>query len=89
MELTDTMVIQIVREAFYYIILIVGPLLLVSLIIGLTISIFQAATSISEQTLTFVPKLLAVFIVIVLLLPYMISNLKDFFLELMRMVASM
>lgn len=89
MELTDTMVIQIVREAFYYIILIVGPLLLVSLIIGLTISIFQAATSISEQTLTFVPKLLAVFIIIVLLLPYMISNLKDFFLELMRMVASM
>lgn len=87
--LTDTMVIQIVRDAFYYILLIVGPLLLVSLIIGLVISIFQAATSISEQTLTFVPKLIAVFLVIVLLLPYMITNLKDFTIEIMHTIASM
>jgi flagellar biosynthetic protein FliQ len=89
MTLTDSMVIQIVRDAFYYIILVVGPLLLVSLIVGLTISIFQAATSISEQTLTFVPKLIAVFLVIVLLLPYMISKLKDFTIEIMRIISTM
>lgn len=87
--LTDSMVIQIVRDAFYYILLIVGPLLLVSLVIGLIISIFQAATSISEQTLTFVPKLLAVFLVIVLLLPYMITKLKDFTIEIMNTISNM
>lgn len=89
MEITDTMVIQIVRDAFYHILLIVGPLLLVSLVIGLIISIFQAATSISEQTLTFVPKLLAVFLVIVLMLPYMITKLKDFTIEIMNTISNM
>ncbi|MCL5992054.1 MAG: flagellar biosynthesis protein FliQ, partial [Bacteroidetes bacterium] len=76
--MTDQLVLQIVREAFYYVLIVSGPLLLASLIVGLVISIFQAATSISEQTLTFVPKLLTVFIVTVLILPFMISSLKAF-----------
>lgn len=80
------LVIEIVRNAFYYTIIIVGPILLVSLIIGLLISIFQAATSISEQTLTFVPKLIAVFIVIVLLLPFIISEMKTFTISLIKMI---
>lgn len=88
-EITDSMTIQLVRDAFYYVLLIVGPLLAVSLIVGLIISIFQAATSISEQTLTFVPKLLAVFLVIVLLLPYMISNMKKFTFDIMNLVSGM
>ena len=84
--MSDQLVIEIIREAFYYVILISGPLLLVSLIIGLIISIFQAATSISEQTLTFVPKVLAVFIVSVLIMPFIISNMKDFTIELVNMI---
>ncbi len=84
--MTDQMVIDIVRDAFYYVILTAGPLLLVSLIVGLLISIFQAATSISEQTLSFVPKVLAVFIVSVLILPFMINNIKDFTISLIRMI---
>jgi flagellar biosynthetic protein FliQ len=87
--MTEEFVIQIVRDAFYYIIIIVGPLLLVSLVVGLIISIFQAATSISEQTLTFVPKLIAVFIVIVLMLPYMINAIKTFTIEIFRIIAGM
>ena len=87
--MTDQVVISLVRDAFYYVFIIVGPLLLVSLIIGLIISIFQAATSISEQTLTFVPKLVAVFIVIILMLPYMISHLKTFTISIMNMIATM
>lgn len=83
------MVISLVRDAFYYTVLIVGPILLVSLVVGLTISIFQAATSISEQTLTFVPKLLAVFIVIVLMLPYMITHIKTFAVEVFTRIATM
>jgi flagellar biosynthetic protein FliQ len=80
------MVVSIVRDAFYYVLLICGPLLLVSLIIGLLISIFQAATSISEQTLTFVPKIIAVFVVTVLILPFMLSNMKKFTIEMINMI---
>ncbi|HRP01303.1 MAG TPA: flagellar biosynthesis protein FliQ [Candidatus Kapabacteria bacterium] len=87
--MTEEFVVQIVRDAFYYIMIIVGPLLLVSLVIGLIISIFQAATSISEQTLTFVPKLIAVFIVIVLMLPYMIGAMKTFTIEIFNIIAGM
>ena len=84
--MTDQLVIQIVREAFYYLLLICGPLLLVSLVLGLLISIFQAATSISEQTLTFVPKLIAVFTVTVIILPWMISQMKTFTIGLIKMM---
>ncbi|NLO19839.1 MAG: flagellar biosynthesis protein FliQ [Ignavibacteria bacterium] len=87
--MSDQMVIQIVRDAFYYLILICGPLLLVSLVLGLAISIFQAATSISEQTLTFVPKLIAVFLVTVIILPWMISNMKTFVTSIFGMIANL
>ncbi len=87
--MSDQLVIQIVRDAFYYLILICGPLLLVSLILGLIISIFQAATSISEQTLTFVPKLIAVFLVTVIILPWMISNMKTFTVAIFKMMETL
>lgn len=54
-------VLDIAREAIYTIIITAAPLLLVSLVIGLIVSIFQTVTSIQEQTLTFVPKILGVF----------------------------
>lgn len=87
--MTDQMVIQLVRDAFYYVILICGPLLLASLIIGLVISIFQAATSISEQTLTFVPKLLVVFLISVLFLPFMLNSIKAFTIEIIKMIPNL
>lgn len=87
--MTDQMVVYIVKEAFYYLFLIVGPILLVSLIVGLIISIFQAATSISEQTLTFVPKLIVVLVLTLLLLPWMISTMKTFTLEMFNMITTM
>jgi flagellar biosynthetic protein FliQ len=87
--MTDVMVVNLVREAFYYVLIICGPLLIASLIIGLIISIFQAATSISEQTLTFVPKLIVVFLVSVIMLPFMISNMKDFTIQLFNMIPTL
>lgn len=87
--MTEQLVIQIVRDAFYYILIVVGPLLLASLIVGLLISIFQAATSISEQTLTFVPKLIVVLILVVLLLPYFITTLKTFTIQMFTMIQTM
>lgn len=87
--MTEQMVIQIIRDAFYNVLLIVGPLLIVSLVVGLAISIFQAATSISEQTLTFVPKLIAVFIVIVLMLPFILNTLKTYTIEIFNTIATL
>ena len=89
MELTDQAVIEIVRDAFYYVMVVVGPILLAALIIGLIISIFQAATSISEQTLTFVPKLIGVIIIIIIMLPFMIRSLKSFAIEMIKRIGMM
>ncbi len=87
--MSDELVIQLVRDAFYQVILISGPLLLLSLVIGLIISIFQAATSISEQTLTYVPKLLAVFIVTILFLPFMLNSMKAYVINLFKILESL
>lgn len=61
-----------------------GPLLLTSLIIGLTVSIFQAATQINEMTLSFIPKLLGVAIVVVLLGPWLMSTMIDYMQSLLN-----
>ncbi|MFN8367993.1 MAG: flagellar biosynthesis protein FliQ [Candidatus Kapaibacterium sp.] len=85
----DALVIQLARDAFYYVLLISGPLLIMSLIVGLLISIIQAATSISEQTLTYVPKLVITFLVTVLVLPFMLSNLKTYTIQLFQMIPTL
>ena len=63
-----------------------GPLLLVTLAVGLLISIFQAATQINEMTLSFIPKLLAVGIAVVLLGPWLISTMVDYIQELFSQI---
>ncbi|MDD6156253.1 MAG: flagellar biosynthesis protein FliQ [Lachnospiraceae bacterium] len=75
-------VLDIAREAIYTIIITSAPLLLVSLIVGLIVSIFQTVTSIQEQTLTFVPKILAVFITMMICGSWMINNMSGFMTEL-------
>lgn len=80
--ITQDAVLDIAREAIYTIIIVSGPLLLVSLIIGLIISIFQTVTSIQEQTLTFVPKILAVFITIILAGGWMLTILTEYLVRL-------
>ena len=76
--ITQGDVITIAKEAIYTIIIASAPLLLESLVVGLIISIFQTVTSIHEQTLTFVPKILAVFVGIMLIGPWMMDVLSDF-----------
>ncbi|MCI9020587.1 MAG: flagellar biosynthesis protein FliQ [Eubacterium sp.] len=80
--ITDGQVMDISREAVYTIILTSAPLLLTSLIVGLIISIFQTVTSIQEQTLTFVPKILAVFAVMLLTGAWMLNNMSTFMVQL-------
>lgn len=80
--MTVDAVVDIANKALYLIIKVSLPVLLVSLIIGLIISIFQTVTSIQEQTLTFVPKIIGVFLALMLLGGWMMQNMVEFTNEL-------
>lgn len=80
--LSEGVVLDIAREAFTTIIITAAPALLVSLIIGLIVSVFQTVTSIQEQTLTFVPKIIAVFLTLMLLGGWMLNKMVDFMTKL-------
>jgi len=69
---------QISRQTFTTILLVGGPVLVVSLVIGLMVSLFQAVTSLQEMTLTFVPKIIAVFITLLVALPWMVKVMVGF-----------
>jgi flagellar biosynthetic protein FliQ len=71
-------VLDIIREGLLITILVGGPLMLVALVVGLAISLFQALTQIQEQTLTFVPKIVIMFGAMVFLLPFMLGQLETF-----------
>ena len=71
-------VVEIGRQAVEATILLSGPLLLVALVVGLLISIFQAATSLNETTLSFVPKVLAMFATLIIAGPWMLQTAVDF-----------
>lgn len=75
-------VAAIAQTALYCIIKTSAPILLISLIVGLIVSIFQTVTSIQEQTLTFVPKILAIFISIMIFGHWMLNNMSEFMTEL-------
>ena len=75
-------VVQICNRGLYVICITAAPVLLVSLVVGLTVSIFQTVTSIQEQTLTFVPKVLSIFIAIILLGHWMLNNMVEFMIDL-------
>ena len=81
-NMTEQQVIDIMREALFLVIKCSAPLLHVSQIVGLIISIIQTITSIQEQTLTFVPKIIAVFLTLMLLAGWIGNNLTDFMNDL-------
>ncbi len=76
--MTPQMVVSIGREALTVTLMVAGPMLLFGLIIGLIISVFQSVTQINEMTLTFVPKILAVALALLIFLPWMINMVTDF-----------
>lgn len=76
--MTPDTVIKLAEQSIYTIIMVAAPMLLIALGVGLIVSVFQAMTQIQEQTLAFVPKIIAVFISIVLFGPWMLTRLLDF-----------
>lgn len=71
-------VADITRDALFLVIRVAAPILLVSLVVGLIVSIFQTVTSIQEQTLTFVPKIIITFLTIILLGNWMLTQLTGY-----------
>ena len=74
--MNEVEVLDISREAIFTLIKVVTPVLLVALFIGLIVGIFQALTQIQEMTLAFVPKILGVFVTIILLFPFMLNQMQ-------------
>ncbi|ENO97424.1 flagellar biosynthesis protein FliQ [Thauera phenylacetica] len=87
--MTPTTVIELGRQAVEVTLLVSAPLFLAALVTGLIISIFQAATQINEMTLSFVPKLVAIFVTLVLAGPWMITLLTDFIRRLFESIPAM
>lgn len=76
--MTEGQVLDVAKEAIYTIIICSAPMLIISLVVGLIVSIFQTVTSIQEQTLTFVPKIIAVFVGLMIFGSWILKNLTEF-----------
>jgi flagellar biosynthetic protein FliQ len=81
---TSTFALELIRHAIVTCLLVAAPLLLVALLVGVLVSLFQAVTSLQEQTLTFIPKLVAVGAVAILVLPWMMRQLIQYLVEMVR-----
>ncbi len=79
----DLKVIDLAREMLLTVLMVSGPVLLVGLVVGVSVSLFQALTSVQEQTLSLVPKMLAVVFVVLIMLAPTISLLRDFCLRVL------
>ena len=80
--MTGAEVIDVARDAIWTLVLVASPLMLVGLVVGVVISLFQALTQIQEMTLVFVPKILAIFITMLIALPFMADTLHSHMLRL-------
>ena len=87
--MTPTTVIDLGRQALELTLLVSAPLFIAALVTGLVVSIFQAATQINEQTLSFVPTLIATFITLVVAGPWMITMMTDFIRRLFENIPAM
>ena len=81
--------IEMVSIAFWTVLKLAGPVLIVALLVGLTIGIIQAATSINEMTLSFVPKVVIVILTIAIFTNYLLGGLTDYFMFIFERVASL
>lgn len=87
--MTETMVMAVLKDAIQTALILAAPILLTGILVGLLISIFQATTQIQEQTLTFVPKLIAVALVGLITAPWMIHMMNTFTNRIFTLIASL
>ncbi|MGB3160681.1 flagellar biosynthesis protein FliQ [Carnobacterium sp.] len=87
--MTIVKVLDIIREAFMTMIVVAGPVLIIALVVGLLISILQATTQLQEQTLSFVPKILAVVVSLIVFGNFMLNALIGFTQKIFEMIAQL
>ena len=86
--MTPPDVLDVGRDAIMVLLRVSGPVMLVGLVVGMIIALFQALTQLQEMTLTFVPKILAVFASLLLLLPFMMTSLMAFMERIVQRIIS-
>jgi flagellar biosynthetic protein FliQ len=86
--MSGDLVIQLGQEALMVVLIICAPMLGLGLTVGLMVSVFQATTSIQEQTLAFIPKIIAVFVAILIFGPWMLSVMIEFFVDIFQNLPS-
>ncbi len=84
--MTDVMVIQLLREALMTILIVSAPLLGIGMLVGLVVAIFQTTTSIQEQTLTFVPKIVSIFLSLIIFGAWIVRTLVAFTANIFGMI---
>ncbi len=82
----ETKLIALGVETFKIALMLSFPALIVGMLVGLSVSIFQATTQINEMTLSFIPKIIAVAVVLILLMPWMLNSISDFALNVFNMI---
>ena len=83
------LVVYVFRNSIMQLIVIAFPVLLIGMIVGLIVSVIQATTSLQEQTLTFVPKIIAILVTIIFLGPWMITSMVQFTIRIINMIPQM
>jgi flagellar biosynthetic protein FliQ len=86
--MTGPQVLDVARDAIVTLLLVSAPLMLVGLVVGVVISLFQALTQIQETTLVFVPKIIAIFLSMLIALPFMADRLHANFMRLTALIVS-
>jgi flagellar biosynthesis protein FliQ len=87
--LNEAAVLEIGRDGLWVVLQLAGPIMLAGLVIGLIIALFQALTTIQEMTLTFVPKILVIFVALILFLPFMMTTLIEYSQQLFDVMVSL
>ncbi len=86
--MSENYVIDLFQQSIFTILLVSGPMLGLALLVGLLVSIFQATTQIQEQTLAFVPKIIAVLLALIIFGPWILSHMIDFTLNIFNQMSS-
>ena len=87
--MSESELLDILRDGVFTALLVSAPPILASLVVGIGVSLFQALTSIQEQTIAFVPKITAVFISLIVFMPFMLHTLTEFTMRLTDRIVSM
>lgn len=87
--MSPTDVVDVAREAIWVLLQVASPIMLVALGVGLIVALFQALTQIQEMTLAFVPKILAIFLALVVFFPFMINTMIEFMEQISQRIASL